>query len=532
MSHKKTSALLAIILAFAAYKATANFRNDPDTVQYVTAQAERGTIISSVTGMGQVSASNQVEVTSEVSGKIISVSVKLGDRVEEGQTLATLDSSDAARAVRNAELSLENAEISYQKAQKQASDQTGTSTASDINKAYDGSYNALSSALIDAPDIIAGARSIFYDPGHSPYFNDQNIKSYAGQTAIDYKYEAGRNLDQAKKDYDAAFRAYKSLTPSNRQASKALTQDTYDMVKKLHTALTGAYNTIDYVKQNIPDEYVPDQIATDKNALSSSIGKLSNHIDALSKALSGIEDAKDSATTASLDLKSAELKVSEALDSLQKAREEAGDHTIEAPFAGLVGKIDVKAGDRLSQNGQVATIIADDKIAEVSLNEVDIPKVQNGQKATLTFDAIEDLTITGQVTEVELLGTVSQGVVSYDVKISFDVDDERVKPGMSLSAAIINETRENVVVVPNSAIKSQSGTNYVETLKEDGSVARVPVRIGLSNDESTEIISGLNEGDSYIVRSVSSSAAASRQSAPGLFGSGRARSNENVRFQR
>src|SRR5207248_903868 len=83
-------------------------------------------------------------------------------------------------------------------------------------------------------------------------------------------------------------------------------------------------------------------------------------------------------------------------------------------------------------------------------------------KATLTFDAIPDLTISGTVAEIDSLGTVSQGVVTYNVKISFDTQDSRIKGAMSVSAAIITEVKQDVLVVLNSAVKSSSGASYVE----------------------------------------------------------------------
>ena len=93
-------------------------------------------------------------------------------------------------------------------------------------------------------------------------------------------------------------------------------------------------------------------------------------------------------------------------------------------------------------------------------------KVKVGQKVTLTFDAIEDLSITGEVAEIDTLGTVSQGVVNYAVKIVFDTQDERVKSGMSVSAAIITDVKQDVLLVPNAAVKSND-EQYVEVLENN-----------------------------------------------------------------
>src|SRR6185437_11334418 len=90
--------------------------------------------------------------------------------------------------------------------------------------------------------------------------------------------------------------------------------------------------------------------------------------------------------------------------------------------------------------------------------------VKAGQKAELTFDAIEGLTLSGTVAEVDSVGTVSQGVVTYDVKISFDKQDPRVRPGMTVDAAITADSKENALIVPSSAVETAAGRSFVEVV--------------------------------------------------------------------
>ena len=100
-------------------------------------------------------------------------------------------------------------------------------------------------------------------------------------------------------------------------------------------------------------------------------------------------------------------------------------------------------------------------------------------------------------------GTVSSGVVSYGVKIAFDVQDDRVKPGMSLSVAIITESKQNVLLVPSSAVKTSNGSSFVEILV-NGTPQRTAVTTGSSSDTMIEITDGLAEGDSVVTQTVSS----------------------------
>ena len=161
---------------------------------------------------------------------------------------------------------------------------------------------------------------------------------------------------------------------------------------------------------------------------------------------------------------------------------------------------------------------------------------------TLAFDAVSDLSVTGEVAEFDTLGTVSQGVVTYNVKIIFDTQDDRVKPGMSVSAAIINDVKQNVLIVPNSAIKQQGGLSYVETVDQSlgasgvgqasgitlGTASRqTQVEVGTSNDTSSEVTSGLKEGAIVVTRTITATAATQAQSSqsgvrlPGIGGFGR-----------
>jgi HlyD family secretion protein len=101
-----------------------------------------------------------------------------------------------------------------------------------------------------------------------------------------------------------------------------------------------------------------------------------------------------------------------------------------APFDGILATFTAKVGE--SSGSSVGTLITEQKVAVISFNEVDAASIKIGQKAKLTLMAITGLTIPGTVVEIDSVGTVSSGVVTYDVKIAFDKDDERVKAGMSV----------------------------------------------------------------------------------------------------
>lgn len=217
------------------------------------------------------------------------------------------------------------------------------------------------------------------------------------------------------------------------------------------------------------------------------------------------------------------------------AKNDAAKRRVTASISGTVNAINIKNGDdlgRLSSNSNSsAPIIIGDLTtlkAQVEVNEVDISNVSIGQKVTLTFSAIDGLTSTGKVEKMDSLGTLTSGVVTYNLTISFDEIDPRIKPEMSVSAAIITGVKQDVILVPNSAVKTQNGSSYAQVL-----TGQIPekktVEIGLSNDTQTEIVSGISVGDNVVTQTKSSNATTTSSSSnsrnnvriPGLGGGGR-----------
>ena len=184
---------------------------------------------------------------------------------------------------------------------------------------------------------------------------------------------------------------------------------------------------------------------------------------------------------------------------------------VTAPIDGTVSAINVKNGDDLSRlssgnNASSAPMIIGDLNtlkAQVAVNEVDTPNVAMGQKVMMTFGAIDGLTATGKIEKMDALGTLAQGVVTYNVTIGFDTLDPRIKPNMSVSAKIITQVKQDVIAVPNSALKTQGNTTYVQVLN---SSTQLPenrtIEIGATNNTNTEIVSGVNVGDNVITQTI------------------------------
>lgn len=250
------------------------------------------------------------------------------------------------------------------------------------------------------------------------------------------------------------------------------------------------------------------------------------------------------------DIKPYQLAVQQAEDNLQSLQDDKDEnYTIKAPFDGTIASLSVVVGDKVgssssssSTTSSLVTVISNHSIAELSFTETDITNIKVGQKATLTFDSVEDLTITGKVIQVDTIGTTTQGVVSYSVKVSFDTEDTRIKPGMSVTANIITNSKIDVLVVANSAVKTSGETSYVEqfdsSINTDSGVvkttktpSKVTVEVGISDDNNTEITSGLSEGDKIITKTTTVSSLKSKTSSTSTSSTSSTRSSAGSLLQ-
>lgn len=135
-------------------------------------------------------------------------------------------------------------------------------------------------------------------------------------------------------------------------------------------------------------------------------------------------------------------------------------------------------------------------LLSVSVDELDINSVEQGQTAQVTFDAIEDKTFEGTVTKVGNTASASGGVAKYTVEITIPKDEE-MKAGMNASATITIEEKENIVTIPVNALQERGEEVFVYTEQDDeGNLSgEQQVTTGLSDGENVEITEGLSEGD-------------------------------------
>jgi RND family efflux transporter MFP subunit len=280
---------------------------------------------------------------------------------------------------------------------------------------------------------------------------------------------------------------------------------------------TGDFSTTTSYTVNIPNEmgssYQNNLTAynnaqtTQTNALQSAQQQLTSAQDALQQAQ--LEYEAKVAPPTDAQVAQAQAQVAQAQASYDSAVTNYDNNIIKSPIDGTVAAVNVSVGDQANSGSSgttetdLMTIITPQQVANVTLNEVDAAKVQVGQKATLTFDAISGLSLTGTVAEIDTVGTVTSGVVTYGAQVTLDTNNPQIKPGMSTTVNIITKVDQNVLTVPTTAIKTDSsGNSYVQVLDSNGKPQNVMVQTGDSNSTDTVITSGLTAGQEVITQTI------------------------------
>jgi len=578
--HKFITAIIVIVVIGGGYYWYQLANKTQAATRYVLGTVKKETLITSLSGSGQVATSNQVDIKAKASGETTYVGVVDGQKVKAGAVVAYIDSRDAQKAVQDAQTSLETSQLSLEKLLEpvdqltimQSEDsviqakQAKQDAQDNLENMKDDEFNAISNNFLELPAIMAGLQDILLSSSintgqwNVDYYSD-TAKIY-NENATQYRNYAYDSYIKARVAYDKNFIDYKAASRySSSSAIEALLDETYETERIISDAIKNSNNLIQFY-QDVLTKYsqrVNSLSNTHLTNLSSYTGKVNSHLTSLSSLQEEIKNYEKTIVDSDriitekqmsldkvvagpdeLDIRSARLAVKDKENALTQARENLADYTVRVPFDGIISKVSVKKGD-IAGSTALATLISSQQIAQISLNEIDTAKVKVGQKATLTFDAIDGLSISGQVAQIDITGAVSQGVVSYGIQIAFDTQDSRVKPGMSISASIITDSKLDVLVVPSSAIKSQENISYVEVVENStdldatnsagvfldaASLSPRSIEIGLANDSSTEVTSGLKEGDLIVVQTVTTDMAQTQATQsnslriPGVSGGG------------
>ncbi|MDE2311824.1 MAG: efflux RND transporter periplasmic adaptor subunit [Patescibacteria group bacterium] len=522
-AHKiKSLVILAVVVALGWYWYSKAHSNATQ-VKYITAAAQKATVIASVTGTGQVSEENKIDLTPKTAGTITSINVKQGDKVKAGQTIAVIDETNNLISLKQAQAAVASAQASYDKLVAGATaDQISLSKLS-VTSAQQALDQAKSTY-----QTTQQQQSLTVSKALSSWFND-NLQAVASGTPSTVTVTVSGNYNGTDKGqyiislYSTGTGLYYSVEGLAKTSGQVQTNIPLPIGNGLYITFgsTGSLSQNTLWTVDIPNErstnYLSDQTAYN-SALQAQTVALNQAQNAINTAENNLQQAQiqlnqTQSPPTDADLASSQAQLLNAQAQLQNAQQAYSDNIIKSPWDGTVAQLNyTRAGQQATTGTAIATVITDHQVATISLNEVDVAKIKVGQKATLNFDAIDGLQITGEVAQVDTIGTVSQGVVTYNVKIGMDTQDDRVKPGMSVSASIITNVAADVLTVPNGAVKTSGNTSYVQILGSDGKPQNQTVTTGLADDTNTQILSGLNEGQEVVTQTITNAATTSSTS--------------------
>ncbi|HEV8229975.1 MAG TPA: biotin/lipoyl-binding protein [Candidatus Limnocylindria bacterium] len=586
--------ILAMVLGLAVVAGAvmiARGGTTPAKVEYRTAEVTRASVSQTVAISGSVNPSGTARLNFRSSGRLASILVTVGQQVQAGQALATIEDTDLQNALANAKSSLANAETSLQKQIQSQSDAARSLETARSNAASDlaaaqqafakiqsnygtaktnyqsqtsGAWSDITSfqsgldplgtqldaAIADLQDSAQPDIKTAYNALFPSYASLANIKLnsttvlasaldeyqrtrsaiVAAFTKFDQAIAAGADTTSAASDlaiagpnYSLAVSRFQSAldttssglsgmaaNASSAQVSLNTAITKYitvfdkwrDDLSKLQAAITNEQQLVSTAKLRLTQ--ATSSLATLTDAINGSYSSAQQNIQTVSdRGQQSIQTAQTTLAQKPLDIQTAQNSVATAQLSVQTAQTNLDNATLRAPSAGVVQAINGTVGEPASSSTTTPVVLlANTGTVQLhgTVGEADVAKLRLGLVANVTVDALGTGTrMTGKVTGLDPVATIQQGVPVYGIDISIDVPASSIKPGMSGTANVILASKQNVLTVPNLAIRTQGTRRYVQVLR-DGQAVDVDATFGITNDTITEVTGGgLQEGDLVIL---------------------------------
>ena len=459
---------------------------------YTTAPVERRDITAQITGSGSLEAANSYSVTSLAEGSILTAGFEEGDQVEEGTVLYTIDTSDLSSSLEQAQISLDQAQRSYNSRLKELEK---------LSVAAPEAGQILSLAAEAGDDVSAGQTLATLRNSNAmtldlPFLSDEAASFSVGQSAsvtLESTFETLEGRVSKVGQVDTVLEGNRIV----RYVTVEVTNPGGLSASHTGSAVVGGCASAgSAVFAYAAEQSITAEVSGQVAAIRVPEGGWVNRGDVILTLTSDSLD--DSVQSAADSLRNAQL-------SLESRQDQLDNYTITSPIRGTVIDKNYKAGET-SEAGKVLCSIYDLSYLTMTLSvdELDVSDIAAGQVVSITADAAEGKTYAGVVTKVSVAGTVSGGTTTYPVTVRID-ETEGLLPGMNVDAAITLQSAADVLAVPTGAL-NRGNTVFVTadspsaskgTVVENGQERyySVPVETGASDSSYIEIISGLQEGD-------------------------------------
>ena len=458
-------------------------------VNYVQTTPEKRDLSNSLSGTGTLNPANTYNVKSLVAGKVLTSTIEEGDIVEEGTVLYTVDASDATTKAEQASITLQQAQRSYDKTvdrQYVRAEVAGVVATLKVAKGDEVTSGQEVAVIRDSSKMVL----------HLEFPAADAAAFSVGQSAevtLDGTFETLTGTVTAVTGTDTLSTGNlltRTVTITVRNAGGLTTAQ----------AATATINGVSCIAAKC-FEYQAERTLTTLaagtvTAINVQEGGAVNKDDIVLQ-ISG-EDLTEAIQSAAETLRSAELN----MDNLQEAM---NNYTVTSPISGTIIEKNAKAGDALTAGADLCTIYdLSYLVMVINVDELQVSDVSVGQSVQVTADAVPDKTYTGTVTRVSMKGSSNGGTTTYPVTVRID-ETEGLRPGMNANAEIVIVEAKNALAVPNAAIvrggyvlvtkDSPSAANADPDMTAPEGYVYVPVKIGVSDDDYTQIISGVTGND-------------------------------------
>ena len=446
-------------------------------------------VSNSLSGTGTLNPANTYTVKSLVDGKVLTGDFEEGDVVEEGTVLYTIDSSDASTNLEKASIALQQAQRSYDKTvdrQYVRAEVAGVVSSLKVAKGDEVTSGQEVAVIRDSSKMML---SLLFPAADAANFSvgqsaqvvldgtfetlEGTITAVTGTDELSTGNLLTRTVTIAVRNAGGLTTAQAATANINGVSSIASATFAYQAERTLTAPAAGTVSAI-----NVREGDTAAQ-------------------DAILIELSG-DDLTESIQSASETLRSAQI-------SMENLQDTMNNYTITAPISGTVIEKDVKAGDALT-SGTTLCVLYDLSYLEMVINvdELQVSSLSVGQSVQVTADAVPDKTYVGEVTRVSMKGSSSGGTTTYPVTVRID-DIDGLRPGMNANAEIVVANATSALCVPNAAIvqggyvlvtkDSPSAANAAPEMEAPDGYVYVEVKTGVSDDDYTQITSGLKAED-------------------------------------
>ena len=458
-------------------------------VSYVQTTPEKRDLTNSLSGTGTLNPANTYNVKSLVAGKVLTSTIEEGDIVEEGTVLYTVDASDATTKAEQASITLQQAQRSYDKTvdrQYVRAEVAGVVATLKVAKGDEVTSGQEVAVIRDSSKMVL---QLEFPAADAATFS----VGQSAEVTLDGTFETLTGTVTAVTGTDTLSTGNlltRTVTITVRNAGGLTTAQ----------AATATINGVSCIAAKC-FEYQAERTLTTLaagtvTAINVQEGGAVNKDDIVLQ-ISG-EDLTEAIQSAAETLRSAELN----MDNLQEAM---NNYTVTSPISGTIIEKNAKAGDALTAGADLCTIYdLSYLVMVINVDELQVSDISVGQSVQVTADAVPDKTYTGTVTRVSMKGSSNGGTTTYPVTVRID-ETEGLRPGMNANAEIVIAEAKNALAVPNAAIvrggyvlvtkDSPSAANADPDMTAPEGYVYVPVKIGVSDDDYTQIISGVTGND-------------------------------------